>query len=325
MYCSQCGYNNPVTADYCKNCEISFSGNSPESLPAMHSAMLIYAGFRTRLLAALLDLLVFCSFVILLFLAAAILIALTGADDYLHNNLDTPFFYGMVAFVYVSYTTLMEAGSRGATPGKRWMNIRVQDIHGNRLGYSQAFWRMLARKLSYLTIGTGFLLQPFTPRQQALHDLLASTVVVKENESKKIHFMATLVVLFVALMLPALALFATAGLPLYQQYIHKVQLDKGIKIGRLTAAAVSRFYRNNGRVPATIADTGSYISSSRHVAGVALNPQNGELTVTYSATVRKPLRDRHLIFTPGLAPDNSIVWKCHSNDIEMRYLPDTCQ
>jgi hypothetical protein len=41
--------------------------------------------------------------------------------------------------------------------------------------------------------------------------------------------------------------------------------------------------------------------------------------------VRKNIRNKHLIFTPALAPDQSISWKCHSTDIEMQYLADICK
>jgi len=324
MYCSQCGYINARSATVCIRCELDFESpnrttqrNTPERL--------LYAGFWTRFLANFLDLLVLLSCMILLILAIAGLIAFTGGDSILHNNMITALFYSCFILMSAAYFILMEAGAKNATLGKHWMNIKVMDSNGNRLTAARTLWRLIARLFSYLPLGSGFLLLPFTARKQALHDLLASTVVVHANESKKIPVMATVVVLFVALMLPLLALFATAGLPVYQQYIQTVQLEKGLKIGQQAAVAVSRFYRMNGRVPAAIGDTGGHISPSRHVAGIDINPQNGELIVTFSESVRKPIRNKHLIYTPSLNADNSINWKCHSNDIEVRILPDSCK
>jgi uncharacterized RDD family membrane protein YckC len=324
MYCSRCGYNNAPSARTCINCELDFE--SPNyTMPGSNTEKLLYAGFWTRFLANILDLLVLGSCMILLILSIAGLIAFTGGDSIVHNTMVTSLFYSSIIFMSSAYFILMEAGAKNATLGKHWMNIKVMDSNGNRLTIARTLWRLIARLFSYLPLGTGFLLQPFTARKQALHDLVASTVVVQTNESKKISIMATVVVLFVALMVPLLAIFATAGLPVFQQYVQTVQLDKGLKIGKQATVAVARFYRMNGRVPAAIGDAGGHISPSRHVAGIDINQQNGELVVSFSMSVRKSIRNKHLIYTPVLQADNSISWKCHSNDIEARILPDSCR
>jgi uncharacterized RDD family membrane protein YckC len=308
-----------------QNREQNFESGITDSGLAAKPATLVYAGFWLRFLAGLLDLLLLVCFIILLGSLVAALIAVTGGDSIVHNDMAAQLFYGLIVFLFFTYRILMEASAQGGTLGKQWMNLRVTDSQGNRLTIARAAWRLLVRPLSYLTLGIGFLLQPFTSRKQALHDLLAGTVVVQTSDSNKISIKAIGVVLFVALMLPLLAIFATAGLPVFQQYIQDVQLEKGIKIGQQASTAVSRFYRSNGHVPAAIGDAGGYISASRHVAGIDINPQNGELTVTFSTAVRKPIRDKHLIFTPALAADHTISWKCHSNDIEAQVLPDLCK
>lgn len=324
MYCAECGYNNPVTAKICKNCELVLDTGIQKHRLADQPPTLIFASFRLRFFAWLLDLLLLASLVILLVIVILALVALTGDDSILENPMSAPFLPGAIVFMYFAYKVLMEAGAQGGTLGKQWMNIRVEDTRGTPLTRPQSLWRQVVRLFSYLMLGIGFLLQPFTPRKQALHDLLSASVVVQTNASKKISIMAIAVVLFVALMLPVLAVFSTVGLPLFQQYIQNVQMDKGIKIGRQATAAVSRFYHNNGHLPPSLPASSGYIGSSRHVAGVELNPQNGELTLIFAASARKAIRGKHLVFAPALAADNNIIWKCRSNDIEMRYLPDTC-
>ena len=324
MYCTQCGYNNPASARFCKNCEVDLQAGA---LDADHSGMpevLIYAGFWVRFAAAFLDLLAIAAVVILLVFSIAALIALTGRDDILHNRLAVSIFYWAIICMSAAYYILMESGEHGATLGKRWMNIKVLDANGSRLSIARACGRFVARLFSYLLLLAGFLIQPFTQRKQALHDLLAGTVVVRANDSNKVSIMASLLVLFFALMVPVLAIFLTAGLPLFQQYILKVQLENGVQTGQEAALAVANFYRHNGRVPATLVDAGN-ISLSPHIAGIAINQQNGELTLTFSESVRKAIRNKNLLFTPTLETDHSISWQCHSNDIEARLLPDTCK
>jgi uncharacterized RDD family membrane protein YckC len=324
MYCTQCGYNNPASAKFCKNCELDLQAGAIDAVHAGMPEVLIYAGFWMRLIAAFLDVLVISTFIILIFFLLAILIALTGRDDILDNQQAVSIFYWTIICMSAAYYILMESSEQGATFGKRWMNIKVLDENESRLSVARALGRFLARLLSCLLLLGGFLIQPFTRHKQALHDMLAGTVVVRANDSNKISIMASLLVLFFALMVPVLAIFSTAGIPFFQQYILKVQLNHGVQTGRETTLAVAHFYLNNGKVPATLVDAGN-ISLSPHVAEIAINQQNGELTLTFSETVRKSIKSKHLLFTPTLETDRSISWKCHSNDIEARLLPDTCK
>ena len=98
-----------------------------------------------------------------------------------------------------------------------------------------------------------------------------------------------------------------------------------MQTGHAATLAVAGFWRNNGRVPYAIGEAGANISTSPHVAGIDINQQNGEVTVTFSETVRKTIRNKHLIFTPTLQADQVINWKCGSNDIEIQVLPASCK
>lgn len=298
---------------------------APGSTRAGKPAELIYAGWWVRFLAALLDLLVLGACMILLVIGIAGMIAYSGRDSMLTNPTAVSAFYWAVVCISLAYYILMESAAHGATFGKRWMNIKVMRVNGNRLTTMRALLRLIARVFSHLLLMGGFLMQPFTQRKQALHDLLAGTVVVRANENRKISIMASLLVLFFALMIPVLAMLATVGQPFFQQYIMKAQLDNGMQIGTAATLAVSRYYRHNGSIPATIGDAGGDIGESPHVAEVALDPQNGAILLTFSDTVRKGISNKHLNFTPTLEADHSISWKCRSADIETRYLPVTCK
>ena len=67
--------------------------------------------------------------------------------------------------------------SAQAAPGKRMIGIVVVDLQANQLTFAPASVRALARWLNAL-IGIGYLMMTFTPRKQALHDLIAGTVVM---------------------------------------------------------------------------------------------------------------------------------------------------
>jgi len=76
------------------------------------------------------------------------------------------------------YHAIQESGQHQATPGKRLIGLRVTDLSGNRISFARASARYFAKFPSFFLLLTGYLIQPFTARKQALHDILAGTLVV---------------------------------------------------------------------------------------------------------------------------------------------------
>lgn len=77
------------------------------------------------------------------------------------------------------YWTVFESSSWQATPGKRMLGLRVTDMDGNRIGFGRANARYWSKILSFLILLIGFLMVAFTRRKQGLHDLIASTLVLR--------------------------------------------------------------------------------------------------------------------------------------------------
>ena len=76
------------------------------------------------------------------------------------------------------YYTLFEASTWQATPGKRVMRLYVTDLHGKRITLGRALLRNLARQISGFLF-VGYLVAGFTEKKQALHDILASCLVLR--------------------------------------------------------------------------------------------------------------------------------------------------
>jgi len=79
------------------------------------------------------------------------------------------------------YWALMHASKRQATFGKALLGMKVTDTDGERLTPLRSLARELAKIVSSIPMMIGFLLAAFTGRKQALHDMMASTVVVRES------------------------------------------------------------------------------------------------------------------------------------------------
>ena len=68
---------------------------------------------------------------------------------------------------------------RGATVGKMAVGLRVVTDQGERLDFVHATGRSFAKFVSAIILCIGFIMVAFTERKRGLHDMIASTLVVK--------------------------------------------------------------------------------------------------------------------------------------------------
>jgi len=78
------------------------------------------------------------------------------------------------------YYAALEGSERGATIGKRAMGIRVVSEDGQSIGFGTATGRFFGNLLNLFTMFIGYLLMFFNARNQCLHDMITSTVVIKD-------------------------------------------------------------------------------------------------------------------------------------------------
>lgn len=76
------------------------------------------------------------------------------------------------------YFILQEGSRHQATVGKRCLGIKVCDKQGAPLTRWRAAGRFFCKTVSNYTFLIGYIIAAFTPRKQALHDLMVETVVI---------------------------------------------------------------------------------------------------------------------------------------------------
>jgi uncharacterized RDD family membrane protein YckC len=139
-----------------------------------------YGGFWVRVLAYLVDSVVFFTVLILIAAGAAFL------GDFGATAISVVALFG--PFLYWG---LMHASARQATFGKSLLGLKVTDSDGERLSIVRSLLREIAKIVSFIPMGIGFLLAAFTGRKQALHDMLVSTTVVRDSSG---HVLVALLV-----------------------------------------------------------------------------------------------------------------------------------
>ena len=144
-----------------------------------------YAGFWLRSLGLLIDALVVLlgCVIIAFFILVLVFVAVVSTSG--HAPADNPTVWlGPVVILLVLtwlYFAGLESSAWQATLGKRATRLQVTDRMGRRLTFGRATGRFFARAISAIPLLIGFLVAAFTPRKQALHDLIAGTVVVKRS------------------------------------------------------------------------------------------------------------------------------------------------
>ena len=88
--------------------------------------------------------------------------------------------YLLVMAGYVCYFVLMESSAKQATLGKLALGLKVTDENGNRISIGQALGRNLGKIVSALILYIGFIMAGVSQRKQALHDMMAHTLVVRK-------------------------------------------------------------------------------------------------------------------------------------------------
>ncbi len=207
MFCSKCGSNLAPSTAFCQVCGTAAPSGSaaiPGSLgsapvaPAAVSPHWLppvartYAGFWLRVVASLVDGLlvgaIFCAIFVPLFF-------LTGLGGFLraldHNHQPDPAviasFISSIALLVLAtvlggwlYYAYFESSDWQGTVGKKVMNLIVTDLDGNRVTFGRASGRYFARFVTKLIpLGIGYILAGITEKKQALHDMIASCLVLR--------------------------------------------------------------------------------------------------------------------------------------------------
>jgi uncharacterized RDD family membrane protein YckC len=214
VYCSKCGVNLAAGAAFCGSCGTptgtpaaaiarpsvppSYVGGSSHAAYADPAGLVVsrgftYAGFWLRLVASLID-------GVIMGLAAGVLLVpvfiLTGMGTHLdglaaRGGRPDPAiligFFGMIlVFAAVStliqwlYHAYLESGETQATWGKQALGLYVTDLMGNPITFGRASGRFFAKIVTgMIPLGIGYIMAGFTERKQALHDMIASCLVLR--------------------------------------------------------------------------------------------------------------------------------------------------
>jgi|ERR1700728_2340891 len=212
MYCSKCGTAIPQNATFCTACGQPVSqpptleANAPAYatsatpplarpygyVPPAAVPPVAYAGFWLRVVAYLIDgILAGIAFAILLLIAFAMvgvghfkaLAQGSSPDEFFTPEVMAIIFMlaGTSIVMMWLYYAWMESSSYQGTLGKMALGLVVTDLDEHRITFARASGRYFAKIITGLIpLGIGYAMAGFTERKQALHDIIASCLVLRK-------------------------------------------------------------------------------------------------------------------------------------------------
>ncbi len=290
-----------------------------------------FASFGARVVAFFIDRI----------LIGIVVVALTFLGYKLFGDSDKPselFIFIYMALMFLAwipgliYYTITESSSAQASIGKRIMKIKVVDAQGERVSFGRALGRNLAGFFSSFILGIGYLMAAFTEKRQALHDSIASTLVVTADTpdgavpvsaysggSNAVGIIAVLAVVgFIGI--AVIGILAAIAIPAYQDYTVRAKLFEAYASTAGTRKSYIDFYNENKQLPASLSNLSESKVENRYVQSIKID-RSGELIV--SLTGAPQFEGKTFSLTPEQTTDG-IQLVC-SSSIRPRLLPTDCR
>jgi len=206
VYCSKCGAVLAADAVFCQSCgtQVTRAAVLAPSLGTVsphagvgaiaYALNVTYAGFWLRFVAYVLDSLIIGFAVMVLFVPFFFLMGGVSILETLPRGrverVDPAQFMAFLTLALTLfalssvakwlYFAYLESGEKQATWGKQALGIYVTDLAGQRITFGRATGRFFGKIVSGLIpLGIGFIMAGFTERRQALHDMIASTLILR--------------------------------------------------------------------------------------------------------------------------------------------------
>jgi uncharacterized RDD family membrane protein YckC len=216
VFCSKCGARLTEGTTFCSVCgapaggppivpavpaayappAIAPAGMAPAYplAPAAEALPSPYAGFWLRTVAYIIDSIVLGVIFGVLFLIGIAFIGVGSVESMArgmrNGDAEPPVAFilmlalisllGLVAsWIYHAY---LESSPNQGTLGKMALGLIVTDLQGRRITFGHATGRFFAKIVtSLIPLGIGYMMAGFTEKKQALHDMIAATLVLRKN------------------------------------------------------------------------------------------------------------------------------------------------
>lgn len=339
--CTSCKSPNASNARFCTNCGATMikADSSPYDSPTSTGggamvAEYAFAGFWKRFIAYIIDSILFTTmFAVLVFvLGGSIATFDTNSPESMIGAMGIYLFYYPAWWLYFAF---MESSSAQATFGKKAMGIKVTDRNGHALSFGHATGRHCSAFITQLTFTIGYLMAAFTARKQALHDMVAGTLVVNkrygsdqvkvasENPGSGMSVGGIIVVVFLVLLIPVGGIIAAVAIPAYQDYTMRSHVQQAINETNTIRTSIVEYAADSGYWPNTLQKAGIEEGQFNTANYQIILSQEGSYEIVFKQP--EALSQGRLMYTPEINSSGNYDWNCIGQDISKNFIPPECR
>jgi uncharacterized RDD family membrane protein YckC/Tfp pilus assembly major pilin PilA len=312
MYCSNCGTELQPSQAVCAKCgtRVPLMKTQPAGGRAAvaRAVDLPYADFWARLGAFVIDSIVLT----LIWVLVPLAVRAAGLPVWLAL---------LPTFIYFLYYAWFESSSSQATLGKMALGIKVTDMQGERVAFARALGRSLAHLISNFMFFIGYLVSGFTAKRQALHDVIAGTLVVRKRfEPEEIANAGPAPsggsMLVVGIVIAAFfgifmaGVLAAIAIPAYQDYTIRAQVTEGLSAAGAYKVAVAQAY-SDGAEWQSISTQSLKLAPPANLQYVsAIDVISGAIQIKYGKRANRLIAEKSLVLIPATTRDRDVAWIC---------------
>lgn len=295
----------------------------------------IYGGFWKRFAAYIIDALA-ATFATTL---VSVLIGVVAGSGKGHEQLVSN---GIALVGMWLYFAIFESSKLQATPGKLMLGMKVTDVDGGAIGFGRATGRYFGKFVSSLILFIGFMMAGWTQRRQALHDMMAGTLVMNTAEVAAAGQEGqalppgvrpsgggmpgwAIALICAGALVPVIGILAAIAIPAYQDYLSRSYTSMAMAEASTAKQALEEYRANHaGQWPAALGDAGidPHLTIGPQAEATLSLRADGVLAVRFPKVLA--LREGSMLLVPE-EDGEAVTWGCQNDGMKAKYLPPECR
>lgn len=240
-----------------------------------------YAGFWIRWVALMVDIIIITPLIVIAGIVMGIAFFAGGSSV----SPEAQQIFGAIVNLSITYLYFsLMTYYKGATLGKMLVGIKVESDDFQKLSFGAVLMREVVGKfISSIIFSIGYIIAAFTAKKQALHDMIAHSVVVYKDPTNK-NKTGLIIAIIIACIIPLLLAVAMMGI---FSSIALVSLnsarEKGTDAQTQSSIMMIRtnaevFYSNNSNSYSIARDCNSGVFAEKNIQAILLDMKNKDVT-----------------------------------------------
>jgi Zn-dependent protease with chaperone function/Tfp pilus assembly major pilin PilA len=120
-----------------------------------------------------------------------------------------------------------------------------------------------------------------------------------------------------------IGILAAVAIPAYKDYTVRAKILGAVHYGEQASKAVEDHIYKNNSIPLRLEEVGiASTPQSKEIKLARIDPKNAIIQIVLAFG---PVEGKAVLFVPSMGADKKIQWRCVSDDVPVKYLPEKCR